>query len=415
MRSGDARESLLLGNRQLWSLGSVVLIRSIGFGATWPFMAIFFERDLGVPIYLVGLIFGALAVASTFCQIAGGYLTDFSGRKRTMLYGSGAGIIIYMGIIAALYLHGSTELIVVMFVATSVSGGLLFPAATAMVADVTSSREREKGYAIYRIMANFGWAVGPLIGSQIFNSGVIWIFAVVEVTLLIQFALIVTLIRATYPAGGRPAAYRMKRLSDLIVLDRPLMIFSAGTLLLMILTAQFSVTLPLYATLKAGIASNLIGYIFAVNGVVVVVGQFPVTAVVGRMREIDGVIVGILLYMAGYLMVGLSTTLPALMFDMVVITLGENFTTPTISSIVSRIAPSDKIGRYMAFNGMARSAGRAMGPAAGSFFLYLLFSSNLLIWLALEVFGVLSLLIMIAIRQRGLVEREHRETKVQHV
>jgi MFS family permease len=179
MRIADVQTSFLLNNRQLWSIGSIVMIRSIGFGATWPFMAIFFQSVLGVPVYYVGIIFGILAVLSTFFQIIGGHLADFSGRRVTMALGSFLGILIYGGIIAGLLFHMPILLIVILFIATSISGGLLFPAATATVADVTSSKDRERGYAIYRIMANVGWAVGPLIGSQIWNSGVVWIFAVV--------------------------------------------------------------------------------------------------------------------------------------------------------------------------------------------------------------------------------------------
>ncbi len=402
--------SLLLGNRQLWSIGSVVMIRSIGFGATWPFMAIFFNQDLNVPVYIVGIIFGALAVASTFCQIIGGHMADFSGRKHTMMLGSLLGILIYMGIILALVFRGSLVLIAVLFVATSFSGGLLFPAATAAVSDVTGGSDRERGYAIYRIMANVGWAVGPLIGSQIFDAGVVWIFLVVEVTLLIQLFLIIALL--SEPGKSQNRARAGRRFTDFIVVDAALFVFSAGTFLLMILTSQFSVTLPLYATLKANIESNMVGYIFAVNGIVVVLGQFPITSLVLRLREVDGIIAGILIYMVGYLMVGFSTSLSALMLDMVIITLGENFTTPTISSIVSRIAPSDKVGRYMAFNGMSNSAGRALGPAVGSFFLYLLFGSSIAVWLALDMFGLVSLVIMLGIRRTRFVEREHRELVV---
>ena len=72
------KNSLLLDNKPLWSVGFIVMIRSIGFGSTWPFMAIFFNTDLGVPVYLVGVIFGALAISSTGCQIIGGHMTDFS-------------------------------------------------------------------------------------------------------------------------------------------------------------------------------------------------------------------------------------------------------------------------------------------------------------------------------------------------
>ena len=88
------KSSLLFDNKPLWSVGFIVMIRSIGFGSTWPFMAIFFNTDLGVPVYLVGVIFAALAISSTGCQIIGGHMADFSGRKRTMVLGSSIGLVV---------------------------------------------------------------------------------------------------------------------------------------------------------------------------------------------------------------------------------------------------------------------------------------------------------------------------------
>lgn len=388
------------------------MIRSIGFGATWPYMAIFFNQQLGVPGDVVGLIFAALAILSTFCQILGGHLTDFWGRKTTMLLGSGVGVLLYMGIIVTLHISSNALILIVLFVATAFSGGFLFPAATSAVADITTGVQREQGYAIYRVMANIGWAVGPLIGSQIFDSGIIWIFVVVEITLLIQFSLITFLLHETRGTAGAGSRQR-SGFSDFIVVDIALFVFSAGTFLLMILTSQFSVTIPLFATVKVDLPSRLIGYIFAVNGLVVVTGQFPITSLVRRMRrEIDGVLIGITCYLVGYLLVGLSSNLTDLMLDMAIITIGENFTTPTISSIISRIASGDKLGRYMAFNGMARSVGRATGPAVGAFILYLPSISNIGIWLALDMFGVVAFAIMLAIRQTRLVEKEQRELRV---
>lgn len=401
------KSSLLFDNKQLWSVGFIVMIRSIGFGSTWPFMAIFFNTDLGVPVYLVGVIFGVLAISSTGCQIIGGHMTDFSGRKRTMMLGSGIGLVVYLSIILSLLFHFSVLIISVLFVATSLSGGFLFPAATAAVADVTSSENREKGYAIYRILANVGWAVGPLIGSQIFDAGVIWIFVLVEISLVIQFTLILAFLAET--SIRREQSRRASMLSDFFVLDKALIYFSAGTLLLMILTSQFSVTLPLYAVLKVHVLSRDIGYIFMVNGIVVVLGQLPMTSIVSRYREVDAVILGMLFYIAGYLLAAFSTSLIALMFDMAIITTGENLTTPSVTSIVSRIAPVDRMGRYMAFNGMANSTGRALGPAVGSFFLYLFFGSNVAIWLALDTFGIASLAIMLIVRQKRFVEKEGNE------
>ena len=82
-------------NKTLWAVSVSGSIRSIGFGATWPFMAIFFNRDLGVPILLVGIIFTLLAISSIAFSVVGGWLADKFGRRAALLVGGFNGILIY--------------------------------------------------------------------------------------------------------------------------------------------------------------------------------------------------------------------------------------------------------------------------------------------------------------------------------
>ena len=392
------RDELMLDNRPLWSIGFAVMIRSIGFGATWPFMAIFFNRELKVPIYEVGLIFAMLAVSGVFFQILGGYLADFRGRRFSLLFGSASGIVIYTSIIILLLDRAGVVPVIALFILTSISGSIIFPAANAYVADVTSPAQRSRAYSIYRILANTGWAVGPLTGSQLFQFGIVWIFLLVDVTLILQFTVLYILVSDRKSPSGKGTGMR-ERFAMLLVYDSQLLLFSGATFLLMILVSQFSVTLPSFAITRGSIATYQLGYIYAVNGLVVVFGQFPVTSLVRNIREMNVVIFGALFYMLGYFLLSFSGSLLQLMFDMAVITIGENLATPGINAIVSRLAPSDKVGRYMAFNGMANSAGRAMGPTVGSILLFVFAYDGLKVWSFLDMFGALAILLMLVLQR----------------
>ncbi len=398
------KEELLTGNSGLWSIGIAVMIRSIGFGATWPFMAIFFNRILHVPIYEVGLVFAALGISGTFFQIFGGYLSDFRGRRFVLLLGSSIGIVIYAGM-TLLLAHGTAVLpLIVLFILTSLSGSLIMPASNALVVDLTAPEERTRAYSIFRILSNVGWAVGPLVGSILFNYGVMWIFLLVVLTLIFQFSIIYFFVTDRRANSRKTAGGIRSRFSGMIVFDRTLAIFSAGTFLLMVLSSQFSVTLPAYLVTKASVLSNQLGYIYTVNGVVVVLGQFPMTAAVRRFKDESVVLLGTLFYILGYFLVAFSNGIFQLMLDMVLITTGENLTTPGINSMVSKLSPGDRVGRYMAFNGVANSSGRVMGTTAGSILLFIFSYNGIMVWSVLDMFGLFSMLIMIYLgitRKRG--------------
>ena len=356
-------------------------------------MALFFQLDLHIHVYEVGIIFTLLSVGSIIFSLVGGILADSLGRKKTLLLGSGTGSALYFAIAIGILIRLPIPAIIAMFVLTSFGGALVFPSAGALIADVTSIADRSRGYVVYRIMANLGWAIGPLTGSLIFNFGIFWIFLLVALSSLIQGMVVLFFVRER---GTFRKREKESGRIQMISFDKFLLVFSAGTFLVTLVSSQFSVTLPLYAGVKAAVPTYLIGYIYAVNGIVVVVGQYPITNFMKRYPDIVSMIAGALAYTLGYLLVGFSTTIPQFMGDMVIITIGENLTSPIMNTVVSRIAPEGKVARYMGFLGMVNSTGRALGPSVGAFFIAIYAYNGLRIWSSVGAFGLLSIVAFLA-------------------
>ncbi|WP_393970947.1 MFS transporter [Oxyplasma meridianum] len=388
-------------------------IRSIGFGATWPFMAIFFNVDLGIPIYEVGIIFTLLSVVSIVVSLIGGGLADRIGRKNTLLIGSLLGFTLYLSLSLMLILKVPIIFVIVVFIVSATSGALIFPAASALVADYTDVNQRMKGYVIYRILSNLGWAIGPLIGSFLFNSGLDIIFLYVSLSSLVQFIVVILTVK---DQKNKNITKKSGERFSLLVLDKYLIVFGLATFLVTMVASQFSVTFPIYANIKAGIPTADLGYIYAVNGTVVVVGQYPMIMVLKRFPDIFIMILGAIFYSVGYFIVSFSHNLVGLMFDMLIITMGENLTSPMINTVVSKIAAEGKMARYMGFIGMINSTGRALGPSIGSTFLYIFAYNGLKVWSAVDLFGLGSIVIFMVfsgmifrnsnLKERGIINKK---------
>lgn len=385
----------MLSNRELWAVSIASGIRSIGFGATWPFMALFLNADLGIPVYIVGIVFTLGSIVSIVFSLIGGGLSDVIGRKRVLLIGSIISGTLFFTMAVLFRVNAASYLIVAVFVFTSIGGSLIFPSANALVADVTSESERVNGYVIYRIMANLGWAIGPLSGSIIIKHGIFWIFVLVTVSTAIQGLLVLFVIKDRWKERRLRENLVHRSRIKFLVYDRLLFIFTAGTFFVTLVSSQFSVTLPVFAGLKLNMDTSLIGYIYAVNGVVVVLGQYPTTSLMRKYPEIYSMIFGAVAYSAGYLLVGFSSNLFDLMADMVLITVGENLVSPVMNSIVSKIAPQEKLARYLGFLGMVNSSGRALGPSVGAFFLSIFAFNGLKVWSTIDLFGLASILLFL--------------------
>jgi MFS family permease len=101
------------------------------------------------------------------------------------------------------------------------------------------------------------------------------------------------------------------------------------------------------------------------NGIIVVISQYPVARWVDRLPRATGLILGSLMYGIGYLSMGwvgsFSLTLPVI----VAVTAGEVVFTPLTLSVVADIAPEEKRGRYMGFFGLSQTLGVSFGPLLG--------------------------------------------------
>ncbi|EQB73618.1 MAG: multidrug efflux permease [Ferroplasma sp. Type II] len=375
-------------NKQVIIVSLSSMMRSLGMGASWPFMAIFLSLYLHIAIYIVGIIFTLLSLMSMIFSILGGYLADLKGRKFTLMLGSVSGIFIFLSI-AITFLFHAYALTIILFILSSFSGSLVYPSASALISDVTEPENREGGYSIYRILSNIGWAIGPLMGSFIYSSGIVYIFYALVIANLLQTIIISFVKKQNVMKTGTGTK------NPFLVYDKYLFIFSIATFFIILLSSQFSVSLPLYSEIVIKINVSDIGYIYAINGLVVVLGQYPLIKLFSRFGDLTTFIAGALFYALGYFIIAFSTNLYGLMFDMVIITIGENLTTPTINSVISKMSPAGKTGRYMGFNAMFNSIGRAFGPSVGTYVMYTFHYNGLITWSLIGVFGVFSAIVIV--------------------
>ncbi len=351
-------------------------------------MAIFLNRTLGVPVYFVGVIFTLGSIVSIVFSIGGGALADLIGRKKVLMLGSVISGALFLTVAILLHSSAPTIDIVAVFIFTSAGGSLIFPSANALVADVTSSADRTNGYVVYRIMSNLGWAIGPLSGAFIYDTGIFWIFMLITACSVIQGLMVLFMVKDRWKERRKKESLMKTGKISILSYDRFLIVFTVGTFFLTLVSSQFAVTLPVYIKGSVSFPTSYIGYIYAVNGIVVVIGQYPITNLMKKYPEIISMILGTVAYAIGYLFVGFSSNLLDLMGDMLIITIGENLVSPVMNSIVSKIAPGDKLARYLGFMGMMNSSGRAFGPSVGTFLISLYAFNGLKLWSTMDLFGI---------------------------
>ena len=379
-----------------------------------PFIALYLHNVLGIGYVELGLIIVFIGAIQIPFGVVGGLISDRMARKTLMVIGLAS----EAGLTALLAYAFSIESLVLALAAATVGGSISSmagPSFSAYIADFAEGSERTRGFTMYRIGFNAGYAAGVALGGLFitiigFAGGVAIAAAIIAVATGILYALLEPSVRdrAEVPKGtlatsadATPSGTPRRSLADsmrILVRDRVALEVALAFALASFVAAQWAIIYPLYVHNILGISYSLLGVGLALNGLVVVFGQSATTESVIGWRHTTIGLLGLLLYGVAFLglgAAGLWNTLPMVVFfaSVVVLTLGENLVAIPSSTLPSNLAPKGEVGSYNgAFNAFG-AIGFLTATLAGGVVLALV-TNPLLIWIILLVPAVPAILLL---------------------
>jgi MFS family permease len=378
-------------DRRVWILFYGRIVQATGFSMALPFVALYLNGQLGVSMTEVGLVLLVSSAIGATGNIVGGEMADKFGRKRVMGLALG-GRAVMMILIAAVIAYVSGYLIIaVMITISSFMGSMFEPASNAMVADIVPSGRRLDAYGLLRIGANLGWALGPMIGGllAIFSFSVLFLLGGIATGVVASFLLV--MLNESRVPGQAHERFRIRDVVD-ITKNRQFAAFCAISLFLFIMFGQMSSTFAVFSENQVHISTAQVGYLYAINGMMVVFLQFPIARLISRYRMSTVIAAGSLFYAIGYGLVGLAPDFLFLSLCLLIVTMGEMTVSPSSMNLVANMSPENERGRYMGFYGMFSSYGFAAGPFVGGVLMDLLIGSPVLLWISIAMFGVVAMI-----------------------
>ncbi len=351
----------------LWILCVGWFVGALGFAAAIPFLSIYFHDRLGLSITEIGLFFGAMAIVRAAFQIVGGELSDFMSRKTLLVHAQILRAVTFLLLGVAIDYNMGFWWVAVFMSLNSLFGAIYYPAQHALVSDILKEHQRLDGYALTRSAGNLGWAAGPAIGGFMAHSSYALLF-------YIAAAILMTSGLIFHFAFREPKQHRREegfRLADLMTIkdDRRLAVHCVLSLALYLVVAQLISPFSIYAVEMVGISEVQLGYLYTVNGFLVAAAQILVTRALGKTRFSTQLAVGSLIYFIGYGSMGFSGNYGYMAFVMVIVTTGEMIMSPPSLTLASRLAPPNRLGRYMGVYTFFTTTGWSLGPLYGGWFL----------------------------------------------
>lgn len=327
---------------------------------------------------VVGVIILVCGLSAAVIQIFSGAISDRVGRKPLLLGAAMTSLLLYSAMAVSIAFTAPVWTIVLLQAIGQSAMVAARPATQAMVTDVSSKDQLTKAYGVLRVGMNLGWAVGPAAGGYLLlYLPYTWLFGVTAITSTVICCLIFLFLKESF--GGGIERVKLKNIFS-AGKNRYFLVFALLSLILFLVMGQMVSTLSVYTVEGNGFTSAQYGLLLTVNGLIVVLLQYPMAIVISRIKQHRALITGSLFYALGYLLMGWVGGFGLAIIAMVIITMGEIIFSPVSLSVVGSLAPADQRGRYMAFFGLSEGLGFSMAALLGGILLDGLSSQPLLIW-----------------------------------
>ncbi|WP_367140208.1 MULTISPECIES: MDR family MFS transporter [Streptomyces] len=362
-----AKESVSGLPRAFWWLWASTLVNRLGAFVS-IFLAMFLTADQGHSASFAGFVGALLGLGSVVSSIGAGVMTDRLGRRPTLLIAQ-ASTAVSVAVLG--FMTDPVAISVVAFVVGMASNASR-PAVQAMMADIVAPEDRVRAFALNYWAINLGFAISSVAAGFVAEySYLIGFLGEAAMTMLCAVLVFVKLPESRPDAVGAAAAGPGSAKDGepavsmgTVMRDGRFMAVVGLSFLIAVVFLQSQVALPV-AMADGGFSTKDFGMAIAVNGVLIVAVQIPVTRFIEHRDQRLLLVLAALLGGYGFGLTAFAGSLAVYMLTVCVWTLAEIINSPIQMGLVARLSPVHGRGRYQGMYTLSWSAASLVAPIAG--------------------------------------------------
>jgi len=375
-------------HRDIWLVTVIGMLNWMGFSMCLPFFSLYLYQERGIPMTVIGLIILLIGVVSALSQVYGGMLTDKFGRKPLLVRSMFLSCITFVILAFLINAAAPVWLLVIIFIASYVLMTLIRPTLSTVVTDLAERDKLTKAYGLLKAGINVGWALGPAIGGYFLTIVTYeWLFGLATLTALIPLLITAFLLHESLENIDEKDIIGIKNIGK-VVKNSNFMMYIIITFLLLIGFGQMVSTLSVYSVDFAGFTTAQYGSLLTLNGIIVVLLQYPMASITSNRPKYKVLITGSLLVFAGLITFSWVGSYTLAVLAMVMLSFGEITFSPVALSVVSDIAPKRQRGLYMGTFSLSETLGHATGPFVGGVLMDVFAKDPIFIWGGLGAFAL---------------------------
>ncbi|GGV48281.1 MFS transporter [Streptomyces griseoflavus] len=357
------RESVSGLPRAFWWLWLSTLVNRLGaFVAT--FMALYLTLDRGYSASYAGLVAALHGLGGVISSLGAGVMTDRLGRRPTLLVSQTATA---LSVALLGFMRDPVAIAAVAFLVGMASNASR-PAVQAMMADIVRPEDRVRAFSLNYWAINLGFAISSAGAGFVAEVSYLAGFLIeAGMTLVCAVLVFVKLPESrpgedtTGPPGEKDAVSMWT-----VVRDGRYMSVVGLSFLIALVFQQGYLGLPV-AMGEAGFSPADFGMAIAVNGVLIVVLQLPVTRFIEKRDPRQLLIASSLLAGYGFGLTAFAGSVAVFALTVCVWTLAEIVNAPTQTGLVVALSPVHGRGRYQGMYTMSWAVAALVAPLMSGF------------------------------------------------
>ena len=333
---------ILLIGRVMTNMGSMI----------WPMFTLILNQKLGLNATVIAACVVAYSLVSLPISLLGGKLADRLNKKNIIVVCDLVSIasFVYCALVPV------TISSIVVFAVASLFQSIEWPSYDALVADFSTSRDREKAYSLSYLGTNLGLVLSPTLAGLLFNKHLNLAFLINGISIALSTVLIFVMIKDVHREKDEEASSHYEADMDSSVSALSFILHSRVVILFILASALSSGVYAMYnylMPLDMGITyaekgSVLFGSMASLNCIIVVTCTAVITRVFRKIKETGKMLIGEGLIVTGYLLFLLFIRQSWMCFVAIaVFTFGEIFNTLSSSPFLTRRIPASHRGRIL--------------------------------------------------------------------
>jgi MFS family permease len=378
--------------KNIWLISAATLINRIGT-MVLPFLALYLTQDKHYSVSSAGLILTVYGIGAFISAPFIGKLSDKVGElllMRLSLILGGVTLFVYS------LLESYFSILALTFVLAVVAEAFR-PASMAFISNNITDEIRKPAFALYRLAINLGMSIGPVLGGVLTEIDFHLLFYVDAVT-SISAGIFIWLIKwETLSDNSEKNEDEITIEKKAVFRDKNLLLFLLGMLPVTIVFFQHMSTLPIYLVDNLGYSKSMFGLLVSVNTVLIILFELPLNNAMKKTADWKSLLWGAVLSGIGFGLFALFTSIPGIVFIIMIWSFGEMILFPSGNSFISGLAPKGRRGEYMGYYQMMFSLSFILAPLIGTA-IYDNFGS-IILWIGTFVLSLISAFIFYRLRK----------------